>query len=91
MAYRIISGVGWSTVGAVFTYGSTFIVNIIIANIIGKNVFGEYSIIRNTLLTLSSIAKVAAGITATKHIAEYRSTNKEKAGRILGLCSLVRQ
>ena len=45
--------------------------------------------IQNTLLSISGVAQIATGITVTKFVAEYRSTEKEKAGKILGLCSLL--
>jgi len=45
--------------------------------------------VQNTFLTLAGIAQVGTGFTATKFLAEFRYTDKEKAGRVLGLCSLV--
>ncbi|MEW5858697.1 MAG: oligosaccharide flippase family protein [Cyanobacteriota bacterium] len=86
---RLQSGIAWNLLGAVFNQGSTFAVNIIVANILGQKVFGEYAMLQSTILTLTNIAQFAAGYTANKYVAEFRSTDKEKAGRILGLCSAV--
>ena len=84
---RLQHGISWNIVSAIFTQGSVFLTNVFVANLLGKEVFGEFGMIQSTLLTMSGIAQVATGMTATKYVAEFRSTNKEKAGRILGLCS----
>lgn len=86
---RMQHGIKWNIVSAVFTQGSVFFANIIIANMLGRHVYGEFGMIQSTLLTMTGIAQVATGMTATKYVAEFRSTDKEKAGRILGLCSVV--
>jgi O-antigen/teichoic acid export membrane protein len=82
---RFRTGVAYNTIGAVFNQGSTFAVNIIIANLLGREVFGEYAMTQSTLATLSVIAQLAVGSTATKYIAELRSTDPQRAGRILSL------
>jgi O-antigen/teichoic acid export membrane protein len=84
---RFRSGVLFSLVAAIFNMGSTFLINIIIANLLGREAFGEFAIVQNTLLTLSSVASLANGFTMTKYVAEFRSVDKGKAGRIMGLSS----
>jgi O-antigen/teichoic acid export membrane protein len=86
---RFGSGLVFSLVAALFNSGSTFLVNIVVANLLGREIFGEFAIIQNTLLTLSTVASLATGFTATKHIAEFRSVDKAKTARILGLCSAL--
>ncbi len=86
---RYRRGISWNVLGAVFSQGSTFLANVLIANLLGREVFGEFGMVQSTVLTLSSIAQVATGITATKYVAEFRSTDKERAGRILGFCWLM--
>lgn len=43
--------------------------------------------IQSTLTTFIGVAQAAGGITATKYLAEFRSNDKERAGRVLGLCA----
>jgi len=86
---RLTRGVTWNVIGALFTQGSFFLSNIILANILGRTGYGEFGMIQSTLLTLSGVAQLATGFTATKHVAEYRFTDKERTGRILGICSFV--
>lgn len=86
---RYGSGVIWSILGTVSLQGSTFVVSIVLANILGKQQFGEYSMVQTTLLALAGIAQLGTGVTATKYVAEYRDTDNAKVGRLLGLCSQV--
>jgi O-antigen/teichoic acid export membrane protein len=45
--------------------------------------------IQNTLLTLAGVAQLSTGYAATKFVAEFRFTDKERTGRIIGLSSVV--
>jgi O-antigen/teichoic acid export membrane protein len=86
---RYTNNIAWSIGSTFFQQGSTFLANIIIANMLGKQQFGEFSMVLSTMFTFSGIAQLALGITATKYVAEYRFIDKAKAGRLLGLCSTV--
>lgn len=86
---RFLVGVSWNCVSAVCTQGTSLMTSIIVANALGKQLFGQYGILQSTILTIGSMAQVASGLTATKYTAQFRHTDKPKAGRILGLCSSV--
>lgn len=86
---RFGHGVFWNLVGTGFAQGSVFLTAIILARILGKEVFGELGMIQSTLLTLTSIAQVSTGLVATKYVAEFRDADKARAGRVLGLCSVL--
>lgn len=86
---RFGRGVFWNLVGTLFAQGSVFLTAIILARLLGKEVFGELGMIQSTLLTLTSIAQVSTGLTATKYVAEFRDVDKARAGRVLGLCSVL--
>ncbi len=86
---RFAKGVTWNIVSSLSTQGSVFLTNVFIANIIGKEVFGEFGMIQNTVLIVAGIAQMATGVTATKYVAEFRSSDQARAGRILGLCSSI--
>ncbi len=86
---RFGRGVFWNLVGTLFAQGSVFLTAIILARILGKEGFGEFGMIQSTLLTLTSIAQVSTGLTATKYVAEFRDADKARAGRVLGLCSVL--
>jgi len=86
---RLTRGITWNIAGSVFTQANFFFCNVLLANILGRTVFGEFGMVQNTLLTFAGIAQVGISYTVTKFLAEFRYTDKEKAGRVLGLCSLV--
>jgi len=86
---RLIKGTWFNLIAVAFNQGSTLIVNILIARILMKQTFGEYAMVQSTLLTVSTLSQLAIGYTAAKYIAEYRSIDPERAGRVMGLCALV--
>jgi O-antigen/teichoic acid export membrane protein len=71
----------------VFNQGSTLAINVILANLLGRHAFGEYSIIYSTILTISTISTLGVGSSATKYIAEFRLVDKKRTAHVLGLCS----
>lgn len=86
---RYATGFVWNALGAAFGQGGTFLGSLIVANVIGQQAFGHYSFAQTTFLMVSGVAQLATGFTATKYVAEFRSTDPAKASRILGLCSLL--
>ena len=86
---RLIKGTTLSLIAVAFNQGSTLIVNIIIARILIMQTFGEYAMVQSTLLTVATLSQFAIGSTASKYIAEYRSSDPERTGRIMGLCAVI--
>lgn len=82
---RLVRGSIWNLLAFSLNQGSTLIVNILLARILGQLIFGEYAIIQNTLITAATFAELSLGFTATKYIAELRMTQRERAGRIVAL------
>lgn len=89
VATRMHAGVAWTLIGAGFNQGSTMIVNLAVANLLGREAFGRYTMVLATLTTVAAIGQLSMGYTATRHIAEFRSTQPDRASRILTLCALV--
>jgi len=89
LRHRLTRGTIWNLVATVFNQGSIFAVNIAVARIIGKYAFGEYSIVVSTLITVAVLIQLSMGYTVTKYVAEFRSIDPEKTGRVLGLCSIL--
>ncbi|HET9983729.1 MAG TPA: oligosaccharide flippase family protein [Longimicrobiales bacterium] len=86
---RLRRGLTWSLVGTVANQGSTFLVVLIVANLLGREQFGRFATIQSTLLTAAAVAQLAMGYTATKYLAELRSVDPGRAGRVLALCGAV--
>ncbi len=86
---RFRTGIIWNFLGAASSFGTTFAVNVIVAKMLGREAFGQFTIVQNTLVTFCGLASLSMGLAATKYVAQFRVSDPGKAGRILGLCSLV--
>jgi O-antigen/teichoic acid export membrane protein len=75
----------WSIFGTILSKGLVFLSWVIVARLIGSEGYGQFGIIRSTVLMFTTFAGFSLGITAAKHVAEFLSTDKEKTSRILGL------
>ncbi len=86
---RLTNGIAWSLVAQASAQGATFLSNIIVANLVGRTAYGQYATVVGTLLSISSLAQLATGYTSLKYLAELRSVDPVRAGRVVGLCSMV--
>lgn len=89
LAQRVLSGALWSLMGAVGGKGLTLVSSIIAARLLGKAQFGEFGMIQNTLGSFGIFAGAGLGLTATKYVAEFRETDRERVGRILALSKRI--
>jgi O-antigen/teichoic acid export membrane protein len=89
IAERLRRGVGFNLLAAVFGQGSTLLVGVIVARTLGREQYGRFSLVQSTLLTLALLAQVGTGYTATRYLAELRTRDSARAGRVLRLCGLV--
>lgn len=82
---RFAKGTFWSVVGVSISQGLALLGWIVVARILGKEGFGQLAIVQSTVGMLGVIAGLGLGLTATKHVAELRDSNPERAGRIISL------
>ncbi|MAM27394.1 MAG: hypothetical protein CMC13_00060 [Flavobacteriaceae bacterium] len=75
----------WSIFGALFSKGLLFITWIVVARVLGSEGYGQFGIVRSTVLMFVSFAGFSLGVTASKHVAEFINFDKQKTERILGL------
>ena len=68
----------WALLGSVIGKGLSLIGGIIVANILTKNIYGEYGIIKNTLFYIAVFSTFGLGFTSTKYIAQYRKESKDR-------------
>jgi len=86
---RLARGAFWALTGAVVSRGLMLLASIFVARILGKVAFGEYGMIRSTVTMFGSFAGLSLGLTATKHVAQFRKTDPEQAGRVIALTRFV--
>ncbi len=89
LGYRLARGAFWSLCGAVVSRGVTLASFIVVARMLGKTGFGELGIIQSTIGVFSVFAGFGLGVTATKHVAEFRQKDPARAGRIIALSTVV--
>jgi O-antigen/teichoic acid export membrane protein len=89
IGYRLASGMFWLTIGAVVSRGLMLAASAAVAHLLGKIVYGEFGMIQTTVTIFGTLAGFGLGVTATKHIAEFRQSAPERAGRILGMSGIV--
>jgi len=67
----------WAIFGNVLSKGLSLLSGILVARFLGSEVFGQFGIIKNTLMTSAIFATFGLGYTATKYIAENKIKKNE--------------
>jgi len=86
---RLTHAAGWTTLGTLIGNGLTFIAMIFVARIVGRDRFGELGILQSTVVMFQVFASVGLGMTAMKHVAEYRASEPARAGHVIAISDLV--
>lgn len=86
---RLAHGAFWSLAGAIISRGSMFVAGIFLARILGREGFGKLGMIQSTLDMFGIFAGFSMGMTATKFVAEFRTRDPLRAGRIIVLVCLA--
>ncbi len=75
---RLIQDSFWALLGNVMSKGLALLAGILVARFLGKDLYGELGIVRNTILSFAIFSTFGLGYTATKYIAKYRESNSQK-------------
>ena len=84
---RLARGAFWGGVAFAVSRGVAIVVSFLLARILGQVGFGEYGMINTTAGMIGGMAGLGIGTTVVKHIAEFKTSDPEKASRILALSS----
>jgi O-antigen/teichoic acid export membrane protein len=82
---RFARGAVWSLIGAGLWQGLSLAASVLTARLLGREQFGKYGMIQSTVGMLGVFAGLGLGLTATKYVAEFRTSDAERAGRIVTL------
>ncbi len=74
---QLIKDSFWSLLGNVMAKGLALVTGILVARFLGKDIYGEYGIIKNTIMAISVFSTFGLGYTATKYVAEYKNKNPQ--------------
>jgi len=88
ITYRLARGAFWSVVGGVASRALTMGSSIIVARLLGKEGYGEIGMVQSTMGMFGVFAGFGLGAAATKYIAEFRTKDPARAGRIANLIIL---
>ena len=73
---KLINDSFWSIVGNLVGRGLGLVAGIYVARQLGKDIYGEYSAIKNMVLFMSVISNFGLGFTATKFVADYTKNSE---------------
>jgi acetyltransferase-like isoleucine patch superfamily enzyme/O-antigen/teichoic acid export membrane protein len=86
---RLLTGTFWNGLGLALNQGGAFLGSVVVARLLGQIAFGQYAIVLGTLMSVAVLAQTGLAFAATKYIAEFRTIDPARTGRILGLCSVL--
>ncbi len=86
---RLVRGVAWLFGGAIASRGAVLVASVIIARLLGVTAFGKFGMLQSTVATFQTFAAFGLGETATKYLAELRTSDPVRAGRIAALSSVA--
>jgi O-antigen/teichoic acid export membrane protein len=88
-AYKLAHGTFWSLIGVATPRAIGVLASIIVARLLGVEGFGAYGIIQSTIGMFATFAGYGLGTTAAKHIAQYRTVDPDRAGRVLAAAMVI--
>ena len=86
---RFATGAFWALAGTAISQALLLASSVVVARFLGKEGFGELGVVRITVGMFGAFAGLRLGLTASKHVAEFRKSDPAKAGRIVALSLLV--
>lgn len=85
LARRLASGALWTFSGTAIAKILVLVSGILCAHILGKTEYGELGMVRSTVGMFAVLGTAGLGVTATKYIAQYKNTCKEKVASVYKL------
>ncbi|WP_286894796.1 MULTISPECIES: oligosaccharide flippase family protein [Sphingobacterium] len=82
---RLFNHSFWILVGNIVSKFSLLIATVVMTRFMVKEEYGQFGIIKSTILMFAVFAGLELGMTATKYISEFRSIDRGKVERIIGL------
>jgi O-antigen/teichoic acid export membrane protein len=89
LGYRLAKGAFWSLAGSLISRGLGLLAGFFVARLLGKVGYGQLGVVQSTLGMFGIFAGFGMGLTANKHVAEFKKSDPARAGRIIAISSLV--
>jgi O-antigen/teichoic acid export membrane protein len=81
----LVKAILWNFIGNGIGKLSIVTSSILVARHLGPEIFGKWAIIRSTTAMFTILLGFGVAVTTVKYLAEYRESEKEKAGNIIGI------
>lgn len=81
-----MGSIAWNLMATLTNQGSTFVTTLVLARMLDAREFGTYVVILSTGQIATLIASAGMGFTATKYLAEFSTSNPQRAARVFGFC-----
>lgn len=79
----------WALLGSVLGKGLSLVAGILVARFLGKEMYGQYGILKNTLLNIAVFSTLGLGYTGTRFVAKNIDTGVSKTIRLIYRITLV--
>ncbi len=86
---RFARGAAWMVLGGLAGQVISAAGSVVVARLLGKVRLGELGMLLSTIGMFNLVAELSLGVTASKHVAQYRTSDPNRAGRILGLAHIT--
>src|SRR5579863_4715840 len=81
LVQRLAHGAFWSVISSGVGQGGSLLASMATARLLGSVQFGKLAVILSTINLFATVGAAGLGVTATKHVAEYRQSDPGRAGR----------
>lgn len=85
----MVSGASWSIAGAIGLRGLSLLGGIIVANLLGRSVYGQWGVIEGIAALFGCVGSLGMSTAAAKYVAELKKTDPCRCGRALSLILVV--
>jgi O-antigen/teichoic acid export membrane protein len=89
LAQRLARGIVWTLISKGLGQGFSFLASMITARYLGAAGFGKLGIVLVTVNMFAVLGSAGLGSVTTKYVAQYRRSNPERTGRIIGMSSAI--
>jgi O-antigen/teichoic acid export membrane protein len=89
LGHRLAKSTFWSLAGSVIGRLVGIPTGVLLARLLGRHDYGELGMIYSSIELFGIFGGFGLGITATKHVAEFKRRDPERAGRILALSNVT--
>lgn len=80
---RLFKDSFWAVFGNGIGYGLLLLAGIIIARFLGKDLYGEYGLVKTTMFQIAAFSTFGLGYTSTKFVAQYKEEDRTQLRSII--------